>query len=91
MIPLILSAVAGMWVAGRNRPATQVRKREIIGPRTGIVYQADDMSGSGVVILTVPGEGKATLLKRSQSPGFVIHMVSGSAKLVSAIKEDFNV
>lgn len=54
MFPWVAGVLIGAWVAGRNRPHTHVEKRQLLGTRSGMVYEADDLFEAGLVVVKAP-------------------------------------
>lgn len=55
-IPYAIAGAAGAWAASRGRPNTKVKKRCVLGTKTGLNYEVDDMKDSSIVIVHSPPE-----------------------------------
>lgn len=55
-IPYVIAGAAGAWAASRGRPNTSVKKRCVLGTKTGLNYEVDDLKDSSIVIVHSPPE-----------------------------------
>lgn len=95
IIPIICFA-GGLALMGRTKPESTVRKLVALGPRTGLVYQVEDLPDTQTVIVRAPGNrAVAQFLRASvrdgRSPGLVYSHGSGDPAALKAIANDFGV
>lgn len=90
-----LCFVGGLVLMGRTKPKTRTHKIVALGPRSGIVWNVEDLREVGVVVVRDPsGERAVAVFVRANvhergKPGLVWKHGFGDPTLLEAIKADF--
>lgn len=100
--PLAGLALFGLFVAGKAKPKTDVKKLAVLGPRSGETWDAELFPEAGLVVVhsrrgdkTVASfhKQKAGDLDSSGSPrrtaGYKFGQAKGSANIIAMMREDF--
>lgn len=76
MWAVVAGAVAGAWMVGRQKPHSHVRKRHVLGCRSGTPYECDDFIELGLVAVHAPELGVRAAFVRTPE-GFRLFRASG--------------
>ena len=89
MMTYLAAAIAGAYLAHRNAPRTKMQKMQILGPRTGAVYNVDLVPHLGVVIIHAQ-DGSFAVFQKNPPPalGFVYVRGTGHAASIEGMKKD---
>lgn len=87
MIPWVAGMLIGAWAVGRGKPHSQVQKRQMVGNRSGIVYEADDFVESGILIVR-PLDGSAVVVLVRAPGGLNFFRGKGNPQTVRFIVQD---
>lgn len=90
----ILCFVVGAAAMGRTKPQTRVRKLLCLGPKSGIVYSAEDFPEVGTIIVRAPSKAAvAQFQRRSMTEpgaiGLVFQSGQGDPRLIAVMRKDF--
>jgi hypothetical protein len=86
MIPLVIAGIAGMFFAGRNAPRTMLQKMTLLGPRTGLVYDAEVVPRLEIAIIYAK-DGTMAMFQKGEK-GFSFLRAVGNPEVVSLMKQD---
>lgn len=86
MMPLVIAGLAGMWIGGRDAPRTKLQKMRLLGPRTGLQYDAEVVPHLEVVILYAQ-DGTMAMFQKAEK-GFSFLRATGSPETVGLMKQD---
>lgn len=94
MIFPILAFGLGLVAMGRTKPKTLVRKMICLGPRSGLVYTAEELPETGTFIVRAPdGKTIAQFMRASMrepgKTGLLWQTGYGDAQLLEAMRRDF--
>ena len=78
----------GALIASSRAPRAQCRKLTVLGPRSGLSYQAEHYPESGFVIAFGPGEARVTFEKQNDGSYRYVRGI-GRADVISLIRSDF--
>lgn len=89
MMTYLAAAIAGAYLAQRNAPKTKMQKMQILGPRTGAIYQIDLVPHLGVVIIHSQ-DGSFAVFQKNPPPalGFTFIRGTGNGAAVDGMKKD---
>jgi hypothetical protein len=92
MMTHIAAAIAGAVIAGRNAPRTKLQKMQVLGTRTGAVYDVDLVPNMGVVIIH-SNDGSSAVFQKNAPPkqGFSFLRGTGSPASIAGMKQDLEV
>lgn len=71
---------------GKTKPTTRFRKYSVVGPKTGLTYEAEDIPEAGVLVVRGPGASAAFL--RKEGGGFVFYNGAGNPDVMRRIVMD---
>jgi len=54
IIPVVVAAVAGVFIAGRQAPRTRCERKVVLGPRTGRTYEVEEFPEAGFLVVRAP-------------------------------------
>lgn len=89
MLPyLVAGAIGAIWASSRG-PNASYKKARILGPKTGISYEADEFKAG--VVLVKAKDGTTCVFTKKQPPehGFVFQRGEGNPAVIRIIKSDF--
>ena len=86
MIPLVIAGLAGMFFAGRNAPRTMLQKMKLLGPRSGLCYDAELVPRLDVVIIYAE-DGTMAMFQKAEN-GFSFLRATGNPQIVELMKKD---
>lgn len=86
--------IAGLVAMGRTKPTTRVYGMTCLGPKSGIVYQVEDMREIGVIVVRPPGKTAMAQFARASTrqagtPGLIYQHGVGDPRLLDMIRQDF--
>jgi hypothetical protein len=87
MIPYLIAGLVGALVSNRGKPTSSVKKRQIIGARSGLDYEVDDLTESGIIIVHGPGAVGA-FQRKDDGPGYKWLKGSGDRHVLAAMIGD---
>lgn len=90
MIPYLIAAIGGAYLANKRAPKSKCIKRECIGPRSGLVFQVEEWPDNGIIMVRfISSKGNAyATLKRGEN-GFEMISAKGNEGIINMIIEDF--
>lgn len=89
MIPYLIAAVVGAVVVAKRSPTSSCKKRQALGPRSGLEYEVDDFEQGQIII--VHGDGAiATFQRHEDRPGFKFLSGQGDREILAWMIRDFS-
>ena len=85
----IIAGIAGMWAASRGKPTSKVNKRQCLGPRSGLTYEVDEFTETGVIMIHAHGAVGTFIRKPNHAPGFKWVKGDGNPQVLAAMIRDF--
>lgn len=89
IVPIVIaSVVGGAVLMGARSPKTRVVKTNVIGPRTGITYRAEEFPETGFLVVYAP-DAIATFM-RKRGGGFMFVRGRGHPTSLEIMRSDIS-
>jgi hypothetical protein len=89
VIPYLIAGAVGAWIAGKSKPHTDSKKRELIGPKSGLTYRVDEFPAQGVVMVHGP-RAVGVFERKPNGPGFRWLRGNGDKRVLAWMIRDFS-
>ena len=89
-IPVVAGLVVGLWGASSRQPHSKVKKRSLLGAKSGLVYECDEFPEVGMIVVHAPQ--LHAVASFAQSPqGLTLHQAKGLPEGVRRLCLDLGV
>lgn len=84
--PIVIAGAFGALVASSRGTKTRVVKRDLVGPRTGLRYRAEELPDAGMLVVYAP-DAVCTFVRKSAG-GFHLLRAEGHPRSIEIIRSD---
>jgi hypothetical protein len=89
MWPYLVAAAVGAALAGRRQPKTRYKRRECIGPRSGLVYRVEDFPEAGFIVVRTEDGAAQVTFDRHPDTGLLRYVRSlGHPEAIALVRQD---
>lgn len=86
ILPIVGATLVGAILMGSRSPRTKIAKTNVIGPRSGFTYKAEEFPETGFLVVYAP-DAVATFMRR-RGGGFLFVRGRGHPKSLEIMRND---
>jgi hypothetical protein len=86
MLPYVIAGIIGAGLMGRTKSKSTIKKMALLGPRSGITYEAENVDGLGLYIVHAPDGSRGVFVQGEE--GFTFSRGMGSPETIAAMRDD---